>query len=31
MALAMLIVRTLGLGVRASHLPATPALAAQHG
>jgi hypothetical protein len=31
MALAMLIVRTLGLGVRASHLPAAPALAAQHG
>jgi hypothetical protein len=31
MALAMLIVRTLDLGVRASHLPAAPALAAQHG
>ena len=31
MALAMLIVRTIGLGVRASRLPAAPALAAQHG
>jgi len=31
MALAMLIVRTLGLSVRASRLPATPALAAQCG
>jgi hypothetical protein len=30
MALAMLIVRTIGLGVRASRLPAAPALAAQH-
>ena len=31
MALAMLIVRTLGLSARASRLPATPALAAQRG
>ena len=31
MALTMVIVRTLGLGVRASRLPAIPALATQHG
>ena len=31
MALAMVIVRTFGLGVRASRLPATPALVAQQG
>ena len=31
MAVVMLIVRTLGLGVRASRLPTAPALAAQHG
>ena len=31
MALAMVIVRTLALGVRAARLPAAPALAVQHG
>jgi hypothetical protein len=31
MALTMVIVRTLGLGVRAARLPAIPALATQHG